>query len=145
VFATFPLMAGIEKADMIFNIVFFISLSSVLLQGTLIPKMARWLHVALPARVKPIMPADILLSEPLNSEMAEVTISFESPASGMKIIDLGFPQNARIALLRRGNKYMIPDGQTIIMPEDKLILIAGNKEILNSVVDNLCSAKPSIE
>ena len=139
VFATFPLMAGIEKADMIFNIVFFISLTSVLVQGTLIPKMARWLHVALPARVKPVMPADILLSEPLNSEMAEVTVSPESPASGMKIVDLGFPQNARIALLRRGDKYMIPDGQTVIMPEDKLILIAGNKEILTSVVDGLCS------
>ena len=143
VFATFPLMAGIEKADMIFNIVFFISLSSVLVQGTLIPKMARWLHVALPARVKTIMPADILLSEPLNSEMAEVTVSSDSPSSGMKIIDLGFPQNARIALLRRGDKYLIPDGQTIIMPEDKLILIAGSKEILSSVVDNLCSAKLS--
>ncbi len=139
VFATFPLMAGIEKADMIFNIVFFISLSSVLVQGTLIPKMARWLHVSLPARVKPIMPADILLSEPLNSEMAEVIVSSESPASGMKIVDLGFPQNARIALLRRGDKYLIPDGQTVIMAEDKLILIAGNKDVLSTVIDNICT------
>jgi len=104
VFATFPLMAGIEKADMIFNIVFFIALTSVLIQGTFIPRVAKWLHVALPARVKQITPADILLSEPFKSEMAEVTVSSESPAAGTKIIDLGFPQNARIALLRRGEK-----------------------------------------
>lgn len=141
VFATFPLMAGIEKAEMIFNIVFFIALTSVLIQGTSIPLVAKWLHVALPARVKSITPADILLTEPLNSEMAEITISPESPSAGKKILDLGFPQNVRIALLKRNDKYIIPDGQTHIQPEDKLILIAGNKEILASVIDSLCSIK----
>jgi len=141
VFATFPLMAGIEKADMIFNIVFFISLTSVLLQGTTIPVVAKWLHVSLPARVKSITPADILLSESINSEMAEIVISHEAAASGMKIIDLGFPQNARIALMKRGERYLIPDGQTVINPGDKLILIAGNKDILNYITDNLMEVK----
>jgi cell volume regulation protein A len=141
VFATFPLMAGIEKADMIFNIVFFISLTSVLLQGTSIPLVAKWLHVSLPARVKSITPADILLSESINSEMAEIVISPDAAASGMKIIELGFPQNARIALMKRGEKYLIPDGQTVINPGDKLILIAGNKDILTYITDNLIEVK----
>jgi len=137
VFATFPLMAGIEKADMIFNIVFFISLTSVLIQGTSIPKVAKWLHVSLPARVKSVTPADILLSESVNSEMAEIIISPESRSAGKKIIDLGFPQNARIALLKRDEKYLIPDGQTIIKPGDKIILLAGTKEILSQVSNRI--------
>src|SRR5690606_13325328 len=37
VFATYPMLAGIDKADMIFNIVFFISVTSVLIQGTSLP------------------------------------------------------------------------------------------------------------
>lgn len=139
VFATYPLMAGLDRADMIFNIVFFISLSSVLIQGTSIPKMAKLLHVSLPTRVKSITPADILLSEPLNSEMAELTIGSESIASGKKIIDLGFPQNVRIALLKREGSYLIPDGQTVIRPDDRLILIAANKEILAAIIDRLCA------
>ena len=143
VLATFPLMAGVEKADMIFNIVFFISLTSILIQGTSIPLAAKWLHVALPSRVKPVTPADIMLSEPVNTAMAEVTVSKESPSAGKKIIDLGFPENSRIALLKRDGKYLVPDGNTIIMPEDKLILIAGNNEILNSLIDNLCKFKVS--
>src|SRR5690606_17715080 len=53
VFATYPLLAGIEKADMIFNIVFFISVTSVLVQGTTLTTVAHWLHVALPEKVKP--------------------------------------------------------------------------------------------
>lgn len=46
VFATYPLLAGAEKAHMIFNIVFFISLTSVLIQGTTLPFFAKWLKVA---------------------------------------------------------------------------------------------------
>ena len=43
VFATYPLLAGIDKANMIFNIVFFISVTSVLIQGTTVGVFARWL------------------------------------------------------------------------------------------------------
>ena len=143
VFATFPLMAGLAKADMIFNIVFFISLTSVLLQGTSIPLVARWLHVSLPSRVKTVTPADILLSEPINSEMVEFIISPESAVAGMKIVDLGFPQNARIALIKRENKYLIPDGMTVIEANDRLIVLAGNKNILAAVTECLLSEKPS--
>ncbi|HCI55836.1 MAG TPA: potassium/proton antiporter [Bacteroidales bacterium] len=141
VFATFPFIAGLEKADTIFNIVFFISFTSVLLQGATIPSVAKWLHVALPARIKPVTPADILLSEPVNTAMAEVIVSEDSPAKGKKIIELDFPENARIALLNRGGKFIIPNGQTEIMPEDKLILIATSKETLNMLIESLCVAK----
>ena len=143
VFATYPLMAGLEKADMIFNIVFFISVTSVLVQGTTIPTVAKWLHVALPARVKPVTPADILLSDTVNSEMAEFTIDKEKAAAGKRIVDLGFPQNVRIALLKRKNSYLIPDGLTVIEPGDKLIVIAGTKNILDSVAGSLLADKPN--
>ena len=45
ILATFPLLAGIPQATTIFNLVFFIVLTSVLLQGTSIPLVARWLGV----------------------------------------------------------------------------------------------------
>jgi len=142
VFATYPLMAGLEKAEMIFNIVFFISLTSVLLQGTTVPLVAKWLHVSLPARVKSVTAADVLLSEPMNSEFAEFTIAPESVVAGMKIIDLGFPQNARIAMIKRENKYLIPDGMTVIQPGDRLIVLAGSKNILDAVTECLLSDNP---
>jgi cell volume regulation protein A len=135
-------MAGLEKADMIFNIVFFISITSVLLQGTTIPTVAKWLHVSLPARVKPVTPADILLSDSVNSEMAEFIISPDSAVSGKKIIELGFPQNARIALIKRNDNYLIPDGLTLLEAGDKLIVLAGNKDILASVTECLLSDNP---
>jgi cell volume regulation protein A len=127
---------------MIFNIVFFISLTSVLIQGTTVPLMAKWLHVSVPARVKPVTPADIMLSEQINSELAEYTIAPESAVVGMKIVDLGLPQNARIVLIKRSSQYLVPDGTTEIMAGDKLIVLAGDKRTLDTVTECLSSDQP---
>ena len=45
VLATFPLLAGLPRAEMIFDLVFFIVLTSVLLQGTSMPLLAKWLKL----------------------------------------------------------------------------------------------------
>jgi cell volume regulation protein A len=45
VLATFPLLAGVRHAEIIFDLVFVTVLASVLVQGTSIPLVARWLHV----------------------------------------------------------------------------------------------------
>jgi cell volume regulation protein A len=49
ILATFPLLAGVHRADLIFDIVFFTVLASVLLQGTTIPLAAHLLRVVAPA------------------------------------------------------------------------------------------------
>jgi potassium/hydrogen antiporter len=48
VLATFPLLAGLSQASYLFDLVFFVVLASVLLQGTTAPFVARWLHVIAP-------------------------------------------------------------------------------------------------
>jgi cell volume regulation protein A len=48
VLATFPLLAGVEHAGMIFDLVFFVVLASVLLQGTTVSLVAKWLKVVVP-------------------------------------------------------------------------------------------------
>src|SRR5687768_1471755 len=72
VFATYPLLANIEYAHMIFHLVFFISVSSVLLQGTTLPFVAKWLHVNVPEKIKRSFPLDIELKEDLKSELIEM-------------------------------------------------------------------------
>src|SRR5690606_22193129 len=74
VFATYPLLAGVHYADTIFNLVFFISVMSVLLQGTTLPFMAKWLHVSVPEKVKRKFPLDIELKNDLKSELVELDI-----------------------------------------------------------------------
>lgn len=133
VFATFPLLAGMDKAGMIFNLVFFISLTSVLLQGTTLPQVARWLHVTLPEKVRRRSPLDIALSEDFKSEFLEIDISADNPAAGKKILELSFPKKALIVLIKRNGKYLTPNGSTVIQAGDTLLILAENPMVLEEV------------
>lgn len=137
VFATYPLLAGIEKANMIFNIVFFVSLSSVLVQGTTLSLFARWLHVALPEKVKPKSPVDTFLSEGSKSYFREIIIPEHNLSVGKPIVDLGFPRKAIIAMISRNDEFLTPNGTTEIMPNDMLIVLSEDNQTLKEVYESL--------
>ena len=69
VFATYPLLAGIPKAGLIFNLVFFISITSVLLQGTTLSYMARLLHLTVPLKAKKRIGLDFESTDKIKSGM----------------------------------------------------------------------------
>jgi cell volume regulation protein A len=133
VFATFPLLAGIQKSQMIFNLVFFISLTSVLFQGTTLKYVAKWLRVSVPEKAKQKTPPDIELSDTMKSELTEIEIEEKSPAAGKRILDIGFPRAALIALIKRKGRFITPNGSTVIEPNDTLVIIAENTESLRLV------------
>ncbi|WP_339607144.1 potassium/proton antiporter [uncultured Roseivirga sp.] len=137
VFATYPLIAGIEKANMIFNIVFFISLSSVLIQGTTLSVIAKWLNVALPEDSKPKSPLDDLLSETAKAIMVEIKMPENGIAVNKKIVDLHFPKTALIAMINRDNKFITPSGATEIFAEDTLVVLSDTQEGINQVYECL--------
>lgn len=137
VFATYPLLAGIEKAHMIFNIVFFVSLTSVLTQGTTLSLVAKWLHVALPMKVKPKSPVDSFLSEGTKSMIREITIPDGNFAVGKRIVDLKFPRKAIIAMISRDGEFLTPNGSTEIEENDTLIILLEDKRSLESVYESL--------
>lgn len=137
VFATYPLLAGIDKAHMIFNIVFFVSITSVLIQGTTLSMVAKWLHVGLPQKAKPLSPTDELLSEHPKALMKEIKIEEGCPATGLKIVNLNFPKKAIIAMIERDGNYLTPNGSTVIEANDKLVVLTDKVEILEKVYDSL--------
>ncbi|WP_282180180.1 potassium/proton antiporter [Maribacter stanieri] len=133
VFATYPLLAGIDKANIIFSIVFFISVSSVLIQGTTLSIFAKWLNVALPDEVKPIAENDRYILNLPKSAMEEVSISPNSFAVEKRIIDLHFPRSAFIVMIKRDGKFVRPGGSTVIESNDTLVLLLDNEESLKEV------------
>ena len=141
VFATYPLLAGIDKANMIFNIVFFISVTSILIQGTTLSIVAKWLNVGLPEEAKKLNPTDLLLAENPKAEMKEFLITSECYAVNMKIVELGFPKNAIIAMIKRGDSYIIPNGITKIEAQDTLIVLADRPLIFDDVHKTLSTQK----
>ncbi|SNQ42420.1 potassium/proton antiporter [Cellulophaga lytica] len=133
VFATYPLLAGIDKADMMFNIVFFISVSSVIIQGTTLSVMAKWLNVALPNEEKKLSTTDLLMEDNPKALIKEIPVTANCYAVNKKIVDLGFPKHAIIAMIRRDNKYVTPNGSTVIEDKDILVVLADKQEAIDNV------------
>lgn len=131
VFATYPLIAGIEKSELIFNLVFFISISSVLLQGTTLAAVAKLLHVTLPAKSR--RRTDIEITDNAKKERLRIEIPSGNNAIGKKIVELGIPKAAQIMTLKRGDHYLIPNGSTRILEKDKLFILAEDKNTVEAV------------
>lgn len=128
VFATYPMLAGIDKANMIFHMVFFITLTSVLIQGASLSVVARLLGLALPEKVKPRSPLNLFLSETAKTIIDEVVLAPDDFAVGKKIVDLEFPRAAIIAMIKRKGQFIIPKGATELQAGDKLIILSDTKE-----------------
>jgi cell volume regulation protein A len=137
VFATYPLIAGIAKADMIFNLVFFISVSSVLLQGSALHLVAEWLKVTVPKKAKRMTALDLELNDTVQSEFTEVILPGNSDAVGKPIVKLKLPKRTLIVLIVRNGKYIQPNGSTVLEEGDKLLMLASNKDMLNDVYKTL--------
>jgi cell volume regulation protein A len=123
VLATFPLLSGVPGADDLFNLVFFVVLTSVLLQGTSIPAVARWLGVDIAVERRPL-PADVTAVATANAVVKEIRIPSGSTTAGKRLLDLGLPAGALVILLRRGEQVVVPDGGTVIEEGDVVVLLA---------------------
>jgi cell volume regulation protein A len=137
VFATYPLLAGVPYASGIFNLVFFISATSVLLQGTTLPYVARWLHVSVPQKLKRKFPLDIELKDDFKSELFEFDIPEGSSSVGKAVVELNIPKTALIVMIHREDKYMTANGETILQAGDHLLLMADTKETVKAIQETL--------
>ena len=133
VFATYALLAGIDKANAIFNIVFFISVTSVLIQGTTLTKVAEWLHVALPEKVKPLSELEKIILDIPKSSLQEFKVIPDLKVVNKRIVDLHFPSSAFIIMIRREGKYIRPGGSTTLQPNDVLMVLADKQEDFDKV------------
>ena len=137
VFATYPLLAGIQKAELIFNLVFFISVTSVLLQGTTLSFVAKLLHVSLPEKAKRRTGLEFELYDNIKGEKQEIILPENSKAVGKQIVQLELPATVNIIAIKRGDLYIAPNGSTRLQANDILSILAEDKNSLEQVASSL--------
>jgi cell volume regulation protein A len=92
ILATFPLLAGIPEANNIFNLVFFVVLTSVSIQGSTIPQMARWLRVAAPLPAGRRSPLVFEPTEGIRGDLVGFDLPAGSPGVGRRLVNWGCPR-----------------------------------------------------
>lgn len=125
IFATYPVVANIDGADQIFNIVFFITLLSLILQGGTISAFARKLDLALPIE-KTGNEFGVELPEEINSSLKDMTVTEDMLANGDKLVDMKLPKGTLVMIIKRGQEYIVPNGTVNLHVGDKLLLISEN-------------------
>lgn len=137
-FATYPWTAGIQEAEVIFNIVFFVTLVSLLVQGTTVPAVARWLGLAGESKPKHLLTTfDVELSDDIKSSMSEITLNADHLAHGNRIMDMPMPENTLVVMVKRDEQYFVPTGSTELEPGDALLLISDNDTTLGETYEKL--------
>jgi len=126
ILATFPLLAGIPEAGRIFNIVFFIVVTSALLQGTSIPFLARLLHLD---KRNAHMPKPMLISN-IKDWLTEIRVTKGSVLANKRIVNLNLPQRILFILVAREEEIFVPNGGTLLREGDKVLVAAEKDDIL---------------
>ena len=133
ILATYPLTEGHPQARFMFNLIFFVVLTSVILQGRTLATVARWLGLDATVRVAPSYPLSFDRTPGSGSdETREVDILPGAAVIGSTVSELNFPEGVTILLINRGSRFLIPKGGTQLEAGDTL-LIFGERARLSSV------------
>ena len=138
ILATYPLTEGHPKAQYMFNVIFFVVLTSVMLQGKTLAAAAKFLKLDAWVRESKSYPLNFDRTPGSGTEETrEVDLSEDSAIVGKTISELRFfPDGVTILLVNRGTKFLIPKGNTKLEAGDTL-LIFGERALLSDVEKKL--------
>lgn len=137
IIATFPLLAGVQNATTIFNVVFFVVLSSILLQGTTLVWVAKRLGVYDESPPPPEkMPIQFTPSESMQSAIREFVVKPDSQLVGKQIVNMGLPEGSLIVLIGRSGTFIVPNGGSIIAIGDQLLMLTRSENL--TAISQMC-------
>ena len=125
-FALCPVVAGLEGADDMFNIVFLITLISLLLQGMTLSPVARMLRLSYEEDPK-VETFGMEIPEEMGM-LRDHTVTEEDLQGGATLRDLGLPHGIRVMMVRRGDSYLVPHGSMPLEVGDRLVIIMGDSD-----------------
>ena len=124
ILATFPLVEGLPQSEVVFNTVFFITITSVLVQGTTIPIAARLLGVTAPTPpASSAHLAELIPDGAITKDLVEMTLPGTARSAGLQIVELGLPRGVLIVMLSRDDDAIVPQGATVLEPGDRLLVL----------------------
>ncbi len=138
IFAIYPLAANVHNSHLMFNIVFFITLISLVIQGTTLTKIAEWLDLSKKGEDnRTFQDFEVEFSDDIKSTMTEITLTKNILAEGNKLMNIPLPDQTLAVMIKRGKQYFIPKGKTELQPGDKLLIITNDEEALIETYNNL--------
>ncbi|MDE5709344.1 MAG: cation:proton antiporter, partial [Alistipes sp.] len=126
-FALYPMMAGIEHADLLFNVVFLSTIISLLVQGTTVSVLANMMGLSYAERESAFT---VNMHEGIKSVLTEVAVNESMLEKGRTLRDISLPENTLVMMICRDGDYFVPKGNAQLLLGDKLLVISDRDEEL---------------
>lgn len=123
VLATYPLLSNLENGRLFFNIVFFVVLTSAVIQGTTISPLAARLKLTSGRTEAPSLMELVALGR-TDAEFNHVSIQPDMPIAGMRISEMQLSDEILFTAIIRDDKIVTPHGYTVIEPGDVLYVLS---------------------
>jgi cell volume regulation protein A len=123
IFATYPILAEVPGAQVMFNIVFMVTLISLLMQGMSISWMAKRLDLDLPEE-KEGNEFGVELPEELETNLLDMVLTEDMLKNGNRLMDMNIPGNTLDIMIKRNGEYIVPNGQVELQVGDVLLFMS---------------------
>jgi potassium/hydrogen antiporter len=123
ILAIYPLMFGLEGAEQLFHLVFFVVLLSALVQGWTLPALARRLRVNVPAPPPPPVTLEITSLRHVDADIVEYAVKPDARAANRSIAELGLPDGVVITMIARERDLVPPRDTTVVRPGDYVFVM----------------------
>ena len=138
IFAILCRASDVPHSDVMFNIVFLCTLVSLVVQGTTLPLVSRWLGVSETPKAKrqgPSQDFDIDFPEEIKSAITEATVTEKMLTLGTRMMDFRLPEKTLVIMVKRGDNYFVPTGKTHLHVGDRLMLLSDNQAELECALE----------
>ena len=127
IFATYPWVANIEGAEVIFNVVFVMTIISLIVQGTTVSSMAELLGLAYAEKESKFESA---LQDKVKSAFTEIAVTEQMLADGNTLNKVSLPDNTLVVMVCRDGDYFVPKGSAKLQMGDKLLILSDRNDEL---------------
>ena len=128
VFATFAVIERVPQAERFFNIVFFVVLTSTLIQGATLDPLARALRLTTDEPPEPRSLLEVGAVRRLGAEVLEFPVRKGDAVVGRVVRELELPREALVNVVVRGEQALLPRGSTEICSGDRLHILVRQPE-----------------
>ena len=133
IFALYTITHNVANSDYIFNVVFLVTIISLILQGTTVSGMANWLGLSYE---EPQQTFKLTVPDHIRSEFSEIEVNDALLKNGDTLKDIRLPGHTLVVMVYRNDKYFVPKGLTQLLSGDKLLVVSDNNdELLQKIKD----------
>ena len=133
IFTLYTITHDVPNAEYILNVVFLVTIISLVVQGTTVSGMANWLNLSYE---EPQQTFKLTVPDHIRSEFSEIEVNEALLKRGDTLKDIRLPGHTLVVMVHRNGKYFVPKGLTQLLSGDKLLVVSDNNdELLQKIKD----------